>query len=99
MTREEFLCLFHEGATMRELADKLRLTDEELGAAILEARFNKDDRERRESDACKRRGEISAALIPPLTTKLWCTQCDRLVHREEAVRCWSKFCAAKAEAA
>jgi hypothetical protein len=99
MTREEFLCLFHDGVSLRQLADRLRLTDEELGAAILEARFNKDDRERREAEVRRRRGEMVAALTPAVTTKLWCTQCDRLVHREEAVKCWSKFCRAKDQAA
>lgn len=98
MTREEFLCLFHAGATLREVASRLRLTDEELGAAILEASYNKDDREREERWA-RRRGEIVAQLKSPAVDKVWCAQCERLVHTEEAVRCWSKFCKAKAEEA
>ena len=99
MTREEFLCLFHEGVSLKDLADQLRLTDEELGAAILEARYNKDDQERREKAERIIRREIVAEIKPPPSDKLWCTQCDRLVHRAEALKCWSKWCQAKDKAA
>ena len=97
MTREEFVVLFHRGATLRDVAARLRLTDEELGAAILEARYNKDDQEREEAAARERRGEIVAQLKQPAVDKIWCTQCERLVCTADAVRCWSKFCKAKPE--
>lgn len=91
MTREQFLSLFYSRGTLAQAGAQLGLTDEEMGAALLEAAYNKEDRLRHEAQA-----RTFACFKPPESEKIWCCQCERLVKKAEAVRCWSKFCKANA---
>lgn len=96
-TREQVLALYHGGRTYRELCDLLGLTDEEAGAALLEARFNKVDRLNRE---VLTRG-LQAAIedMNPLPSDMvWCGQCERRVKPGEIVACQSRWCKAKVAA-
>lgn len=92
ITREDFLAMYFGRGTLAQAGAILNLTEEEMGAALLEAAFNKADRVARD-----RMDRTVAEFAPPLPDKVWCSQCDRQVKRREALACWSKFCAAKCE--
>lgn len=96
MTRDEFLRLYHGGRTLREAAAHLGLTDEQMGAALLEASFNAEDR-RREHE--KLMEALKAVPIKPAPTDpIWCDQCERLVKPGEFMACRRQFCKAKVAA-
>lgn len=89
ITREQFLALYFSRGTLAQCAALLSLTEEEMGAALLEAAFNKADRIAHH--------EAVIQFTPPLPDKVWCSQCERRVKRGEALACWSRYCRAKDE--
>lgn len=92
MSREEFLAMFHRGATLRATAYALGLTDEQMGLALLEAQHAaiQDRTERRFAKAVL--DAVVAPLRPIDESKTFCSQCDRLVHRKELIACQSRWC-------
>lgn len=102
MTREQFLRLYFSGATLPNVARRLGLTEEEMGAALLEASWNKADRLRHDAEEAAAKGITllnAKGFAPPPPDRVWCTQCDRQVCRAEFLTCRSKWCKAKEHAA
>jgi hypothetical protein len=95
--RAEFLRLFMRNTTLATAAAHYGLTAEEMGLALHYARVSKIINKPR-FDRPAIRPPAAVNFDPPPPVKVWCVQCDRNVFLDEAERCTSQFCKARAMA-
>lgn len=99
--RTTFRSLYRHNASLRRGADLFGLTPEEMGLALHYAMLTKVMRKSgAPAPTYPTPTEIKWEKKPhPMSPKLFCDQCDRLVYRHEAKDCEKQFCKAKANAA
>jgi hypothetical protein len=96
--RAEFHRLFLKNTTLARAAHHYGLTAEEMGLALHYARLSKVLNKASGGKA------FTVAPPPPIKVKVtppdhvWCSQCERRVHLNEAKVCASMFCKARAAA-
>lgn len=90
----DFMDLYRKGTTLREIGLVYGLDAEEMGRALHYARLTKIIN-------TTQKPIRPITLAPPTivpTDYIWCAQCDRRVHKDNAAQCKSAFCKAQVSA-